>query len=242
MKILVKAFGVIIILSATSFGAYKIYEGPLFRIKKFHITLDKNSNDKYIFSKIKSNIQKNINSLKGSSLIILDLSKIKKVILADSRVESFNLLRRFPNQLYVEISPKKPEALIMSRNELKLISSQGELYSFEKDKNYDLPILQGKLLKQSKERRGKVLSFLKEISSNDLFNSKNISEVSFNKKSGLRIVLNSGLEVTLGKEDILSKSMRIEKVLQYLKSNEITCRAIDASYSKKVVVRLRNEP
>ena len=86
-----------------------------------------------------------------------------------------------------------------------------------------------------------MLSFLRQISKNELFNNKNISELRFREKEGLRVLLNTGLEVELGKEDILNKSMRVEKVLQYLKSNSITCRAIDASFSKKVVVRLRNE-
>ena len=240
MKTLAKVFAFVFLLGGLGFGSFKLYEGPLFRIKKFHIKLDQKSKDTVVFLKIKSNLQEKIISLKGSSLIILDLNKIKKTLMSDSRVESFQLRRRFPNQLYIEIYPKKPTALYLDRNRLKLVSSQGEIYFSDKGVNYNLPILNGKLLGQSKLRRSKVISFLKQVSKNELFSKKNISEVKFKEKEGLRVVLNSGLEVFLGKEDILSKSMRVEKVLQYLKSNDITCRAIDASFSKKVVVRLRN--
>jgi hypothetical protein len=71
---------------------------------------------------------------------------------------------------------------------------------------------------------------------------KTVSEIYFDRAKGLVLVLlPDGVEILLGNQDHARRVLRIRRVVEYLQSEDIKGKTIDARFSKKVVVRLRNE-
>ena len=69
---------------------------------------------------------------------------------------------------------------------------------------------------------------------------ENIESVDFNSVSGLTLkLLDEDVEVHFGQVNIQTKALQILRVLDYLKSQKHKARVIDASFTKKVLVRLR---
>ena len=70
---------------------------------------------------------------------------------------------------------------------------------------------------------------------------RSVSEIQYSKKDGLVLVL--GLDdntVIMGDREFKKRIDHVRRVVQYLRSENLRGRVIDARFSKKVVVRLRN--
>ena len=107
----------------------------------------------------------------------------------------------------------------------------------------DLPFLRGEDLKDETSLREKTIELFSAIPDVGPFNKGNVSEIVYGKKEGFKIYVNgTRAEIKVGDSDFGPKLSRAQKVLAYLDSRNIKGRVIDARFSKKVVVRVRNTP
>jgi cell division protein FtsQ len=73
--------------------------------------------------------------------------------------------------------------------------------------------------------------------------ASHVSEIGYDRKEGSWIkLLNSETRVNLGEEQFEIKSARISQVIEYLEGRNLKARVIDANLSKKVLVRLQQNP
>ena len=127
---------------------------------------------------------------------------------------------------------------------LHSVTSSGSILPVKLSKqDIDLPILRGANFHKDEVLRGKAVALLREVPDRGLFSKQNISEIRYEKKNGFILhLVNRNTLVKLGKDNFVQKSSFIERAMSYLESQRLEGRVIDARYSKKVVVKLRNEP
>ncbi|RYZ76327.1 MAG: hypothetical protein EOP05_05370 [Proteobacteria bacterium] len=80
-----------------------------------------------------------------------------------------------------------------------------------------------------------------------MINKRNVSEIFWSKDDGYSLMLmQPKIEVKLGSDQLATKVLRVGQVMNYMSANQINGLAkgqvIDASFSKKVLVRLRKGP
>ncbi len=234
-------FAFVIVLS--SLVAFSVYQG-VFNINKVNMqvvngtkNLDKNS--------IVKVGQKSLKEIIGRPIFMFSLQDAYKTLSKDPRIQSLTLKRKFPSQVNIEITPKNVVASMMSfKVGLHSLTGEGDILPVQLSlQNNDLPILRGVNFHKDKKLRLHVIQLLKDIPEKGLFSQQNISEIRYDKKNGFIIYLSSHDSlIKLGKKDFQKKSSHIERAMSYLESQKLEGRVIDARYSKKVVVKLRNEP
>ena len=78
------------------------------------------------------------------NLIFLDNKEVKKALLQNSFIESFNIKKKYPNSLKIEIFEKKPIAILLNKKNKFYLSEKIELIEFKNLPNYqDLPYVLG---------------------------------------------------------------------------------------------------
>tara|TARA_A100000164_G_scaffold127150_1_gene112773 strand:- start:368 stop:1024 length:657 start_codon:yes stop_codon:yes gene_type:complete len=78
------------------------------------------------------------------NLIFLDNKEVKKALLQNSFIESFNIKKKYPNSLKIEIFEKKPIAILLNKKNKFYLSEKIELIEFKNLPNYqNLPYVLG---------------------------------------------------------------------------------------------------
>ena len=193
---------------------------------------------------LKSHTKKVLDKMKGHSLLKLSLESLHQDLIEDKRIKRAEIQRRFPNKLIVSIEPHKAKLNMMAvKFGLHSITNQGEVLPVPlSDQKADLPILRGINFHKDKGLRIKALNMMAQIPKEGLFKQSNISEVRFVEESGFFLyMVEPETVVKFGKDKFTKKSSYIERAMNYLRSQKLDGRVIDARFAKKVVVKLRNE-
>jgi len=78
------------------------------------------------------------------NLIFIKNKNIEKLLMQNSLIESFNIKKKYPNTLKVQIYEKKPIAIIHNKNKKYYLSEKIELIDFQNFPNYEnLPFVIG---------------------------------------------------------------------------------------------------
>jgi cell division protein FtsQ len=78
------------------------------------------------------------------NLIFLSYLEIEKVLMQNSFIESFNIKKKYPQSLKIEIFEKQPVAILVNKKEKFYLSDKSELIKFIEDPKFkDLPYVIG---------------------------------------------------------------------------------------------------
>ncbi|MCC7404396.1 MAG: FtsQ-type POTRA domain-containing protein [Bdellovibrionales bacterium] len=226
-------------------GMYYTIQRNWFNVTAIEIDMDSTSQQPVLFERIKQDMGVRLRPFLGKKTWNLELGEVLTEIERDRRVKSAHVTRRFPNKLSVRILPHDPV--------LVLAGPQGLVYPIASDASLlpavppqeapDLPLLRGKGFLKNEDWRKKVVELMSEIPREGDVSLSSISEMNYSPDAGLVLVLmKKGIQISVGEKAIRQKLKRVEKVLHYLNEHQIEGRVIDAKFSKKVVVRLRNAP
>ncbi len=84
--------------------------------------------------------EKDINELLihlyGKNLIFLSYVEIEKALMKNSFIESFNIKKKYPQSLKIEIFEKQPVAILFNKKEKFYLSEKSELIEFIKNPNF----------------------------------------------------------------------------------------------------------
>lgn len=245
MRVYAKIFIVLMVVGVIALGVVHFFEEQFLRVQSIELNLDKLSDEEVIFSRVRTSLDEKLKKHMGQWIWRLSLSQVLDEALADQRIEAASVRRIFPNKIRMTVRPHSPVVL--------LLAESGEFFPVAMDASLlpatptmevpNVPVLRGvELLKNHKLRQQAIAMYL-EVPNEGLFNKKNISEILYKDAEGFEFrMTNSGLKLLVGESLLGPKSGRIEQVMKYLESQQIKGRVIDARFSKKVVVRLRNEP
>ena len=125
----------LLILFSTITAQLKI-EITKFNLKKIQIKNNSILNEK--------DIKELLIPLYEKNLIFLSYSEIEKALMQNSFIESFNIRKKYPQSLYIEIFEKQPVAILFNKKEKFYLSDKSELIKFIEDPKFkDLPYVIG---------------------------------------------------------------------------------------------------
>jgi len=125
----------LLILFSTITGQLKI-EITKFNLKNIQIKNNSILNEK--------DIKELLIPLYEKNLIFLSYSEIEKALMQNSFIESFNIRKKYPQSLHIEIFEKQPVAILFNKKEKFYLSDKSELIKFIKDPKFkDLPYVIG---------------------------------------------------------------------------------------------------
>lgn len=232
-------------LVLASIAGVLVFNSHWIRIETVQIDLDEASQEDLLFQRIKQTLQVQFESYAGKFFWQVPLEGVYELTLKDKRVKKVSIYREFPSRLRVQIEPRTPIlGYLSSDNRIYPVATDATLLPPLSAKEApDLPLLRGEDLKDEKSLRELAIELYEKIPDDGLLKKQSISEIIYTKKDGFKIFLSgTQAEVKVGDTDFGPKVSRVQKVLSYLDSQNIKGRVIDARFSKKVVVRVRNTP
>lgn len=227
-------------------GAAMVFNNPQWiKVETIEIDLMAGSNQDLIFQRIKNSLTPQFKSFEGKYFWQVPLKRIHEATAKDKRVKRVNIHREFPSRLRVEVEPRTPV--------LAYLGADGRIYPVATDATLlpplpfkdapDLPLLRGEDFKDEQELRERAIELFEAMPEEGMMRKSQISEIGFTKKEGFKVFISGpNAEVKIGDTDFGPKISRVQRVLSYLEMQSIDGRVIDARYSKKVVVRVRNTP
>lgn len=226
-------------------GVYWANQQGAFNLENIDIILTKNSNHPRYLRPAVQALDQELEILRGQSLWSLPLEQLNKKISELPWVSELHIVRHWPSRLEVRVVSKEVKFLYLGQG--------GRLYPVLEDGlmmpavsiEYvpDVMLLRGDEFVKNRELLMKALEFTKQIPREGSFSQKNISELRYDSKDGfLAQLLKSGVSVKLGEAEVAMKAGRISQVIDYLEARKLDAKMIDANLTKKVLVRLRQEP
>lgn len=226
-------------------GVYWTLRGPWFVIKEFEIEMEPGGGQEVLFQRMRRDLQGRLKHWLGKKAWEISIEDLLASVKEDTRIQRASISRRFPNGISIRLLPRDPVlGLLDQRGQVHPVASDASLLPpLAPEEAPDLPYLRGKEFFKKVELRSKAVKFIEQIPSHGMVSAASISEIQFVPKEGFSLTLvGKGTRVLIGENDFRKKVGRIEQVLYYLNEHQIEGRVIDARFSKKVVVRLRNQP
>jgi cell division septal protein FtsQ len=194
---------------------------------------------------LRTRLEKRLGTFAHKRIWEIDLGQMKAAIMHDHWVGDVRISRWFPNEIRVRVSARTPV--------LVLVGAKGEMIPVGEDASLmgelaperlpDAPLLRGEFFVTDRVKREKAVAFVLGLPERGALSRRNISEITWTQDEGYTLtMINPKVEVRLGEDRASLKIARVTQVLNYLSANHLKSHVIDASFSKKVLVRLRKGP
>ncbi len=232
---------------AVFLSLYSLEQQGFFKIDKIDIQSNALTSQKnFVAPKVKE-LQKRLDKFKGISLWKAPMSQISRELREESWISEFQLTRSWPNGIQLNVKPDEVALLVLPVREssmLKPITKSGKI--LEKINSSTAPgvivSFDSAFLSDQKVREGG-LNVIAALPGSGAMAAAQVAEIGYDKKEGYWIkLLHSEIKVNFGEEQFEIKSARISQVVDYLESRNLKARVIDANLSKKVLVRLQQNP
>lgn len=198
-----------------------------------------------LFKPVSETLKSQIAKYENIKIWKVPLDELEEMIRKEDRVKDVRVMRSWPREIQVKVWPHQPIFVV--------IDNKGVAHPVTKDARvlnaiairevHSMPIVRGAQFLAQKELRQSAVKLVNAFEQAEALNNQEISEITHSQKDGFRVYLTkSGSEIRLGDSDFDLKLKRVGKVISYLDGQQIKGRVIDARYSKKVLVRVRNAP
>jgi len=234
-------YGLLLLAVAGGSGWYLRNESHFFIVESTPFVIDVPEGHMNVAAKLKPELLKILSGVQEQNIWRSDLRGLKRQILGQEWVKDVHLQRRFPNEISVHVSLEDVLFNYMNSQSWQSITRSGKrLIAKSAGALPDRPVLKTKAVFENQDLLQKVIRLFNELPNTGAFQRKNIGEVRWQKTEGLTLLLlEEGATVHLGHENISTKGLQVLRVTDYLKSQKQKARVIDASFNKKVLVRLR---
>lgn len=222
-----------------------IKEDSLFQIQTVEFDIRGNPDQMAAWKDLNEKVQKILQGYKGRSLMAVALGDIRKKLIQLSDVEDLQIYKSWPQTLKVQYSLPSLRALSpIDRDRFRALSIRGTwIGPLTWAQLPDLPWLRGSWIEKRPELLKEVLGLLNGLPAKGGVTFSRIAEVNYNDLDGFILTLvQTGQQIVFGQSDFEIKAHRTSQVLEYLQTKNLESRVIDANFSKKVLVRLRNQP
>jgi len=245
-KLILKLFIAFVALPSVIAGSmYWLNDNGFFNINQVDIVLVDSQGQVNFYTPMVDKLEKQLLPFKGQSLWSVKLSQVVKILGDQNWIESSSIARGWPAALQVKIKPHDVKLVYLGKSGkyMPIIADGSFLDTVDSRQAPDVTLLEGEVFLNKKDLRQKAVNVLKEIPAEGSFSKKTISEMRYDNKDGFSMTLmKTGIQVKLGEEQVALKSARVAQVVDYLQTRQFDARVIDANLSKKVLVRLRNDP
>lgn len=245
-KLILKLFIAFVVLPCIVTGSmYWLNENGFFNINQVEVILIDAKTQGNFYSPLVSKLEKEMLQFNGLSLWSVKLSKVVGLLKSQEWIETHAITRSWPSVLQVKIKPHDVKLVYLAKSGkyTPIIEDGSFLETVDSKRAPDVILLEGEVFAKKKELRQKAVKVFKEIPTEGSFSRNTISEMRYDPKEGFSMILvKTGIQVKIGEEQVALKSARVSQVVDYLQSRQFEARVIDANLSKKVLVRLRNDP
>lgn len=239
---------------AIFFSVYSLEQQGFFKITKVEIKIEARASQKnFIAAKVKD-LQIKLNSIKGISLWRAPLSQVSASLKDEKWIKRFQISRAWPSGIVLTVEPDLVAILVMSQEGVQAgaseatiirpITESGQL--LEKIKSNFSPnaiVTHDSIFLSNQKVRDGAIEVIRSLPEAGGMSAAHVSEIGFDKKEGYWIkILKSDTKINFGEQQFEIKSARISQVIEYLESRNLKARVIDANLSKKVLVRLQQNP
>ncbi len=243
MKLLKKSLILLFPVVVAVFAGWMLRtETEFFVIKDLQVEMELHEHQEALLVSLKPDIEKSLLSLRGQNIWSVSLRALRDQVVEHPWVQGIELERRFPDRIFAVVRLQPVAFLFVDKkNSIFPILENGEkLPQIKTTLAPAAPILRNNNILQDKSLLKKVLSLYSEVPLFGAFEKDNIASVDYNSVTGLTLQLIEGdIVVHLGVENIQTKALQVLRVTDYLQSQKQKARVIDASFAKKVLVRLR---
>ena len=222
---------------------YYIDHSSFFKLKHIHISYTSPHLKKQLYWMDRINtLKQKWKSLKGKSIWSIRTSKIKKKLSKEKWIKTFQIQRKWPDGLSILLTPKKILAIEVDNQAFAIpLSENGEVFEPSPlTRSSIVPVLRysKQYLSQNNEKiRTQIAHILSFLPDQGHLSLSQVDEITIEQNQVYLHIFKEKMKIQLGKKRLPIKIARVEKVLEYLKSQNITNRVIDAHPSQKVLVR-----
>lgn len=214
-------------------------------VKSVSFEMNKDESQDLLVQDLKNHLAQSLRQYLNQPIWKVRLDEIRKTIMEQQWVENAQIKRRLPNQISIELTPKRIVSVVRNKDSqfmpLYYDGSLGEAVSATLLP--DVPLLIGDDFLNNLVLRQRSVELLASLPIEGHMIQQNIKEIEFDKSQGFIAELyRPETQVVLGIDQYSTKIKRIENVLAYMEVHDLQGRVIDATFSKKVLVRLRKGP
>jgi cell division septal protein FtsQ len=171
------------------------------------------------------------------------LQRIDQELRSEPEVAEVVLSRTWPSKVQISIK-LKPVVLVFfdgKKTVLPISTSADVLRAIDISLAPDVPFVRNRKILKNDVQRKKMIEHYLSIPHQGVISKSEIAEVDWSEEQGLSIEMADVYEgkIFLGHQEVPIKCKRVANVLKYLESQNQKWRVIDASFAKKVLVRLR---
>ena len=217
-------------------------ESDFFIIRDIPVEIEFEDNQKALVESLRPGMNKQLLALKGSNIWSVSLSQIQNQLLESPWIKQVEIRRSFPDKISALVRLTSIAFLYVDkRNRIFPVTSSGNQLQAVKASIVPVaPVLRNNKIIKDPKRVQQIIEMLSEVPNIGDLKRDNIASIDFKPITGLTLRLVKGDElVHLGEQDISTKGLQVLRVLDYLKSQKQKARVIDASFTKKVLVRPR---
>lgn len=217
-------------------------ETEFFIIRDIPVDVEFESHQKSLVESLRPDMNQKLLALKGANIWSVSLKDVRDQLLDNPWIKEVEIQRSFPNKIYALVRLTPVAFLYLDpKNRIFPISEEGVRLDAVKASVVPVaPILRNNKIIKDPQLTKKIIKMLREVPNLGALRKENIASVDYKLVTGLTLRLVEGDEVVhLGEKDISTKGLRVLRVTDYLKSQKQKARVIDASFTKKVLVRPR---
>lgn len=239
---------------ALFFSLYSLERQGFFEIDNIEIKAEALSSQKnFVILKVEQ-LQTKLNQIKGVSLWRAPLSQISQSLQEEKWIKKFQISRAWPSGISLTIEPDDIAILVLSQEGkqssaaaaffIRPITKSGKvLENIKSNFAPDAVVAHDPIFLSNDKIRQGAISVINSLPKSGSMSAAQVSEIGYDKKEGYWIkLLKSETKLNFGEAQFEIKSARISQVINYLESRNLRARVIDANLSKKVLVRLQQNP
>lgn len=230
------------IVIVTTMGWLIAHDTHYFVVDRTQVEVEFIESQASLLSHIKPALLAEIEALKGQNLWRLSLKQVRESLLRNNWIREVEIQRRFPDQLKVSFNLQDVAFLyINAKKQIRPVSLLGEVLPvLPVGLLPSAPIVRNSKIIEDQELLKKVLDLVRQVPQIGPLNLDNVASIDYQSTTGLAFeLIQEETIVYFGEQDIQRKALQVLKVTDYLRSQKQKVRVIDASFSKKVLVRPR---
>lgn len=250
LRLYFKLFLIFIVTPAAIFlSVFVLDRNGFFNIEKIEMTIMTKTDQVHFSKPYVDRLNDDLSEYKGRSLWRLPLSQISNKLKLQRWIKDYRISRSWPSKIVIEIEPQVlsllyADTIKLAQGLVRPITDQGEVLSeIETNQAPSLAMIKGEVFLKDSGKRKKAIELLHALPEDGKMSHKLISEIGYDQKEGYWVeVVQSNMKIKLGDDQFAVKSARVSQVLDYLEKRDLKARVIDANLSKKVLVRLQQNP
>lgn len=194
----------------------------------------------------------NAAGIKADSVINLEelnLSFIRDRVAKHPEIKKVVVSKEPPSELIIEITEKKPLAVILKNNELNLIDEEQEIFSFKNyEKAFDLPVISGLKTENAAQHKSDInmaINILKAAYSKGRYLQNMISEI--NMKDSNKVIVKSNEKSVsfyfprVEKDAVLIYKQKLALFKKFMEEEILKknaeCMYVDLRYSNQIIAK-----